>query len=162
MKLFKRFAVTILGVALLAVGVALMILPGPGIVLIVAGLAVLATEYVWARALLVKAKRQAESVQQAAVASPLRTAGSVIFALGMVAVGALTFLIDNVSWPVLDQQLDKAWGPFMGTVLVVMGLVLLVTTVLTIKAARGEDTTYTGPPLRPSRAGATRLDQQEG
>ena len=157
MKLFKRFAVTILGVALLAVGVALMILPGPGIVLIVGGLAVLATEYVWARTLLVKAKRQAESVQQAAVASPLRTAGSVVFALGMIAVGILTFVVDNVAWPVLDQQLDKVWGPVMGTVLVVMGLVLLVTTVLTIRAARGEDTTYTGPPLRPSRAGATQM-----
>ncbi len=157
MKLFKRFAVTILGLGLLAVGLAMMVLPGPGILLIVGGLAVLATEYVWARTLLVKAKRQAESVQQAAVASPLRTAGSVVFALGMIAVGVLTFVVDNVAWPVLDEQLDKVWGPVMGTVLVVMGLVLLVTTVLTIKAARGEDTTYTGPPLRPSRAGATRL-----
>ncbi len=159
MKLFKRFAVTILGLGLLAVGLAMMVLPGPGILLIVGGLAVLATEYVWARTLLVKAKKQAESVQQAAVSSPLRTAGSVVFALGLIAVGALTFVFDNVAWPVLDTQLDKAWGPVMGAILIVTGLILLATTILTIKAARGEDTTYTGPPLRPTRAGATRLDE---
>jgi hypothetical protein len=158
MKLFKRFAVTILGLGLLAVGLAMMVLPGPGILLIVGGLAVLATEYVWARTLLVKAKKQAESVQQAAVSSPLRTAGSVVFALGLIAVGVLTFVFDNVAWPVLDTQLDKAWGPVTGGILIVTGLILLATTILTIKAARGEDTTYTGPPLRPTRAGATRLD----
>jgi len=158
MLLAKRFAVTIVGAALLLVGLAMMVLPGPGIVLIVAGLAVLATEYVWARTLLVRAKRQAHSVQQAAVASPLRTAGSVAFALGMVAVGVLTYVVDDVSWPVLETQLDKVWGPVMGTVLLVTGLVLLATTYLTIRAARGEATTYTGPPMRPSRAGSTRLD----
>lgn len=41
MQVAKRFAVTIVGVALLALGVAMMVLPGPGILVIVAGLAVL-------------------------------------------------------------------------------------------------------------------------
>ena len=44
----KRSAVTVAGGALIIGGVALMVLPGPGILLVVAGLAVLATEYVWA------------------------------------------------------------------------------------------------------------------
>ena len=46
----KRIAVTIAGFALLLVGVALLVLPGPGWLLIFAGLAILSTEYVWARA----------------------------------------------------------------------------------------------------------------
>jgi tellurite resistance protein TerC len=45
----RRTAVTIVGFALLLVGVALLVLPGPGLLVIVAGLAVLATEYAWAK-----------------------------------------------------------------------------------------------------------------
>jgi hypothetical protein len=143
MHMLKRFAVTIVGVALLAVGLAMMVLPGPGILLIVAGLAVLATEYVWARTLLVKARKQAEAVQEAAVASPVRTAGSVVFALGLAAVGVLMLVVDDVAWPVLESTLDKVWGPVTGGILIVTGLVLLTTTVLTVRAAKGQPTTYT-------------------
>ena len=143
MHLFKRFAVTIVGVALLAVGLAMMVLPGPGILLIVAGLAVLATEYVWARTLLVKARKQAEAVQEAAVASPLRTTGSLVFAAGLVAVGVLMLLIDDVAWPVLESLLDKVWSPVTGGILVITGLILMTTTVLTLRAAKGQPTTYT-------------------
>lgn len=142
MHLAKRSAVTILGIALLGVGVALMVLPGPGILLIVAGLAVLATEYVWAQRLLSKARNQAVQVQQQAVASPLRTAGSVTFALGMVALGIVMLVIDDVAWPVAEDLIDRVWSPVTGSVLIVTGLILVVTTVLTIRAARGESTTY--------------------
>jgi hypothetical protein len=141
----KRFAVTIIGVGLLLVGVGLMVLPGPGILLIVAGLAVLATEYVWAQRLLVRAKDRAEQVQEAAVASPIRTTGSLAFAAGMVALGVLMLLVDDVAWPAYDSLADSAWGPVTGSILVVMGLVLITTTVLTLRAARGEETTYTSP-----------------
>jgi uncharacterized protein (TIGR02611 family) len=44
----KRIAVTVVGFALVAVGLAMLVLPGPGIVIVFAGFAVLATEYVWA------------------------------------------------------------------------------------------------------------------
>jgi Putative transmembrane protein (PGPGW) len=142
MHLLKRFAVTILGAALLGVGLAMMVLPGPGILLIVAGLAVLATEYVWARTLLVKARKQAEAVQEAAVASPTRTAGSLLFALALVAVGVLMLVVDDVAWPVLESILDKVWAPVTGGILVVTGLILMTTTVLTLRAAKGQPTTY--------------------
>ena len=52
----KRIAVTIVGFVVILVGVALLILPGPGWALIFLGLAILATEYVWARRLLNTAK----------------------------------------------------------------------------------------------------------
>ena len=154
MHLLKRFAVTIVGVALLAVGAAMMVLPGPGILGIVAGLAVLATEYVWARRLLVKAKEQAQAVQEAAVASPLRTAGSVVFALVLVGVGAGMLLVDDVAWPVMGDLLDKVWGPVTGSILVVTGLILLTTTVITIKTARGEPTTHNPAPSLRDGSGA--------
>ena len=44
----KRIVVFVAGVALVALGLVMMVLPGPGLVVIVLGLAVLATEFVWA------------------------------------------------------------------------------------------------------------------
>ena len=55
----KRIAVFIVGVALVVGGLAMLVLPGPGILVVIAGLAVLATEFVWAEHLLDKAKEQA-------------------------------------------------------------------------------------------------------
>jgi len=52
----KRIAVTIAGATLVLVGVVLLVLPGPGLLVIIAGLAILATEFVWAERLLRKAK----------------------------------------------------------------------------------------------------------
>jgi uncharacterized protein (TIGR02611 family) len=46
--LIRRAAVTVAGSAVLLAGVALLVLPGPGILVIIAGLAILATEYDWA------------------------------------------------------------------------------------------------------------------
>ncbi len=51
----KRVAVTIAGFAVLLAGVALLVLPGPGWLLIFIGLGILSTEYVWARRLLMAA-----------------------------------------------------------------------------------------------------------
>lgn len=47
-----RVGVTVVGVAVIALGVVLLPLPGPGWLIIFAGLGVLGTEYTWARRLL--------------------------------------------------------------------------------------------------------------
>ncbi|MDP9299942.1 MAG: PGPGW domain-containing protein [Actinomycetota bacterium] len=59
----KRIAVTIAGFAVLLAGIALLVLPGPGWLLIFIGLTILATEYVWAQRLLNVAKRKAEQAK---------------------------------------------------------------------------------------------------
>jgi len=151
MHILKRSAVTILGVALLAVGAAMMVLPGPGILVIVAGLAVLATEYVWARSLLDKAKTQAEKAQEAAVASRWRTAGTIAFAVGMLALGIAMLVKPDLDVPF--------WSGITGGILVITALILFTTTYLTIRAHRGEDTTHTGTTFSgPRTVGATRAD----
>jgi uncharacterized protein (TIGR02611 family) len=48
----KRFVVTVVGLLLLIVGVLLLVLPGPGILVTIAGLVVLGSEYDWAEDLL--------------------------------------------------------------------------------------------------------------
>lgn len=59
----KRVGVTIAGFAVLLAGIALLVLPGPGWLLIFVGLGILSTEYVWARRLLAKAKEKAEQAK---------------------------------------------------------------------------------------------------
>ena len=61
----KRVGVTIAGFLLILVGAALLVLPGPGLLVIIAGLAVLATEYVWAQRLLRIAKQKATQAKDA-------------------------------------------------------------------------------------------------
>ncbi|SDQ85753.1 PGPGW domain-containing protein [Quadrisphaera sp. DSM 44207] len=141
----KRIAVTVVGAVLLLIGVALMVLPGPGILLIVAGLAVLASEYAWARRLLRRARARAEQAQRAAVSSPMRTAASVVFALGMVGLGIAMQVVPDVAWPVRDDLLDAVWRSLTGWVLIVTGLILLVTTAVALRDGR-----------RAARAGAGR------
>lgn len=49
MKYIKRIAVILLGGAVLVIGIALIVLPGPAFIVIPAGLAILAIEFAWAR-----------------------------------------------------------------------------------------------------------------
>jgi uncharacterized protein (TIGR02611 family) len=48
----KRLIVIIIGFTVLVVGVAMIVLPGPAVVVIPIGLAILATEFIWAKTLL--------------------------------------------------------------------------------------------------------------
>ena len=147
MHLFKRFAGTIAGAALLLLGAAMMVLPGPGILVIVGGLALLATEYVWARRMLKTARAQAEKVQEAAVASPVRTAATVVFGVALLGLGLAMVLFRDVALPF--------WSPVTGGIMAVTALILLATTYLTIRAAKGEDTTYV--PTGPDGRGSSRI-----
>ncbi len=61
----KRIAVSVAGLVLLLLGLAMLVLPGPGLLLIIGGLAVLATEYVWAQRMLNYAKRKAGQAKDA-------------------------------------------------------------------------------------------------
>lgn len=53
-----RVIVLVVGVTVVAVGVAMIVLPGPAFVVIPAGLGILATEFLWARRLLDRVKRK--------------------------------------------------------------------------------------------------------
>jgi len=55
-KQVKRLVVIVIGFTMLAAGIAMIVLPGPAFVFIPAGLAMLATEFLWARKLLQKVK----------------------------------------------------------------------------------------------------------
>ena len=62
----KRIAVSIIGAVLVLAGLVMLVLPGPGILVVVAGFAVLGTEYAWAAAALERTKRTAEQAGRTA------------------------------------------------------------------------------------------------
>jgi uncharacterized protein (TIGR02611 family) len=52
----KRIFIAVIGFTVLVIGIAMILLPGPAILVIPLGLAILATEFVWARSLLKRIK----------------------------------------------------------------------------------------------------------
>ena len=62
-----RLIILVVGITVVAAGFAMFVLPGPGILVVIAGLALLATEFVWARLLLQRAKGYAEKAKEKAL-----------------------------------------------------------------------------------------------
>ena len=56
-KMARRITVLVVGFSVLAIGIALIILPGPAFVVIPIGLAILSVEFAWARLWLRKIRR---------------------------------------------------------------------------------------------------------
>ena len=54
----KKLIVGIIGFTILFIGIILIFIPGPALIVIPIGLAILATEFIWARNLLVKFKEK--------------------------------------------------------------------------------------------------------
>ena len=61
-KIVRRIIVTVIGATVLLIGIALLVLPGPAFIVIPVGLAILATEYAWARRWLKRARQIATGV----------------------------------------------------------------------------------------------------
>lgn len=61
-KAVRRVIVSVVGITVLLIGIALLLLPGPAFVVIPVGLAILATEYAWARRWLRKVRSIASNV----------------------------------------------------------------------------------------------------
>ncbi|MGB2986690.1 MAG: PGPGW domain-containing protein [Phycisphaerae bacterium] len=55
----RRVAIIIIGSTVLLVGIAMLVLPGPAIIVIPIGLSILGTEFIWARKMLRRVKSQA-------------------------------------------------------------------------------------------------------
>ena len=89
----KRVLVLILGVAVLAAGVAMLALPGPGILVIIVGLVILATEFTWAERAL---DRTTSTAAGAATKVTGNTSGQLALAasgIGMIVGGILVAVL---------------------------------------------------------------------
>ncbi len=129
-KLIRRVLVTIVGVAVLGLGVGLLALPGPGVLVIALGFFILSLEYDWARRRFVAARSKAADLADQAVSKPWSTALSIFFSLALVGAG--------VVWGTVSAVPFSSW--WTGGSLIVGGLAALGTILFSIRQARRGDT----------------------
>jgi hypothetical protein len=60
----KKFFIALMGGTVLLIGIALLVLPGPGLPIMAAGIAILATEFLWARRVWRQAKGAAAKARR--------------------------------------------------------------------------------------------------
>ncbi|ARE77392.1 TIGR02611 family protein [Streptomyces sp. NPDC059558] len=84
-----QVGVFIVGLAVIAAGVAMLVLPGPGWVAIFAGLAIWATEFAWAHLVLRWTKRKVTEAAQKALDPKVRRRNIILTSVGLVIAGAL-------------------------------------------------------------------------
>jgi len=64
LRQFRRVFIALFGFTVLAIGLALTVLPGPAFVVIPLGFAILASEFVWAKKTLQRMKEEAERLKE--------------------------------------------------------------------------------------------------
>lgn len=122
----KRVVVAVLGCALLLVGIALLVLPGPGFLMIAAALGLLSTQFDWAKRPLDYAKDKAELGVEEVGESGFRASFAVLCALGLVALGVLDLV--GIHIPLVNV--------FTAVMLVLSGLFLVGTVAYALYRAR--------------------------
>ena len=101
----RRVVLEVLGWALVAGGIAALVLPGPGLLMLFAGLALLSQQYEWAERRVEPIKEKALKAAAEGVETATRITMSVTFALILVACGVLWIWSPPAPqwWPVHDR-----------------------------------------------------------
>jgi uncharacterized protein (TIGR02611 family) len=103
-----RIAVAIIGLAVLAVGILAIPYPGPGWAIVFVGLAILATEFDWARRLLAYTRKRYDKVM-----AWFRHQGRWVQATGAALTGAIVvatlWLLGAVGWSAGLVGLEHEW-----------------------------------------------------
>lgn len=147
MAVLRKTWVTVLGWVLTVAGIGLLGLPGPGMLTLVAGLAILSQEYEWAERRLHPIKEKAFEAAAAGVETWPRIVLSTIGALVLIAVGIVWWVGPTVPevWFIGPELPFAGWGS--GLSIVLSGLVALGLLVYSIRRFR-----YGIGPERPSVA----------
>jgi hypothetical protein len=133
----KRLLLETVGWVLLLGGVAALVLPGPGLLMIVGGLALLAEQYEWARKRLDPVKKRALEAAADGVETLPRILLSCLGAAVLLAAGVVWVVQPDVpDWWTID---DKWWlpgGRTAGVSIGISGLIALVLIVYSIRHFR--------------------------
>ena len=86
----RRIAIGVAGFAVIAAGVVLSLpgIPGPGIIIVLAGLGILASEFAWAERWLERAKARFDAAARRAGVDPRRAAVGALLFFGLLTLGA--------------------------------------------------------------------------
>ena len=119
----KRYLVGAVGFLVVAVGIVLMPLPGPGVIIVLAGVLILATQFEWAERRVDQVKDAALRGAADSVKSWPRIVMSVIGVLWLIGFGILWGVHPAPPswWPIDDKWwLYGGWGP--GATLILSGV----------------------------------------
>jgi uncharacterized protein (TIGR02611 family) len=125
-RLIRRVVVTVVGVAVLGLGVALLALPGPGVLVIALGFFILSSEYEWARRYFDTARKKASQLADQAVAKPWSTVLSILASLGLIAAGVI--------WGSVSAVPFSSW--WTGGSLIFGGVAALATIIVSLRQAQ--------------------------
>lgn len=134
----KRISIELAAWILVAAGVAMLVLPGPGMLALVSGLALLSMEYPWAHRLVKPIEAKAMHAAAQGVQTWPRITGSVLSALVIIVVGIVWGLRPPTPgwWPLADfWWLVGGWGT--GITLIGSGTFALIFIVHCCRRFRG-------------------------
>lgn len=135
----RRVTLEVVGWALVVAGIAALVLPGPGLLMLFGGLAVLSQQYEWAERRLDPVKYRALRGAAESVETPLRIALSTAGALLLVAAGVLWIVKPDVpGWWVLADSWWLPGGAATGVTQVVSGIVALALLVYSYRRFHGK------------------------
>jgi len=125
-RLLRQIAVSVVGTVILAIGLVLLVAPGPGLLVIALALAVFAIEFQWARRRLVTVQEAARSAALKAAASRVATASAVLFGIGAIGLGAVLIFTDFLPFSGVGTGVGVAIG----------GVTVLATMVYSVREMR--------------------------
>lgn len=134
----RRTGIEVIGWTLVILGAAALVLPGPGLLMLAAGLAVLSQQYHWARRYLRPLKANAYHAAALGVKTIPRIALSCLSALTIMALGVAWILQPGVpSWWFLDAKWWLFGGTGTGVSLIASSVIAIVLIVYSIRRFRG-------------------------
>lgn len=145
----RRTVIEVVGWTLVVLGIAALVLPGPGLLLLAAGLAVLSQQYHWARRYLKPLKANAFHAAALGVKTIPRIAASCASALVIMSLGVVWIL--QVPVPTWWSFEDKWWlfgGSGTGISLVASSVIALALIAYSVRRFRGKPTPATQRVLR--------------
>ena len=124
-KAFTRIMLEILGWLLVALGIAALFLPGPGLLMLLAGLVILSQQYEWAEKRVDPLAAKAFEVAKQGVSTWPRIIMSGLGALGVIAVGVVFWIAPTIPefWIIGPEWPLGGWPT--GLSIVVSGFIAL-------------------------------------
>lgn len=110
----KRVTIAIVGGIVVLIGIALLVLPGPGLLVVLAGLLILASEFPALERYVDPVRDRAMKAAEDSVSTPLRLAWSVVAGLGLIGAG--------IAWGLIPWLPFHGWSA--GSSLILSGLIL--------------------------------------
>lgn len=133
MLLIRKVVLSLVGVAIMGLGAVMIVAPGPGILVIVAGLFVLSFEYEWAQ-------RRFEQLRDKAIEAAHATADNT-WQLALAVLSSIAIIVGSLLWGLNEDWPFSSWtlaGSVLGSGALALGTVIW--SVFDLRKHRGRGT----------------------